>query len=115
MGLEHCWKRSAPDSWEISCARPPPPHHPLPFVSTSCIEILHSAVLETQVFRHVGWETGRGGKELNKHVLASQINLLQKFRVKNNFDFDEMDESLEEKRRKRDHLHLKADFELCCH
>lgn len=40
------------------------------------------------------------GGGLNKHVLASQINLLQKFQVKNNFDFDEMDESLGEKRGK---------------
>lgn len=32
-------------------------------------------------------------KKLNEHVLASQINLLQKFKVKNNFDLDEMDES----------------------
>lgn len=32
-------------------------------------------------------------KELNEHVLASQINLLQKLKVKNNFDLDEMDES----------------------
>lgn len=41
-----------------------------------------------------------GKKELNKHVLASQINLPQKFRVKNNFDFDELDESLKERRGK---------------
>lgn len=32
-------------------------------------------------------------KKLNEHVLASQINLLQKFKVENNFDLDEMDES----------------------
>lgn len=46
------------------------------------------------------WGGGGGRGELNKHVLAGQINLLQKFQVKNNFDFDEMDESLEEKRGK---------------
>lgn len=32
-------------------------------------------------------------RKLNEHVLASQINLLQKFKVENNFDLDEMDES----------------------
>ena len=32
-------------------------------------------------------------KKLNEHVLTGQINLLQKFKVENNFDLDEMDES----------------------
>lgn len=35
----------------------------------------------------------RKRKKLNEHVLAGQINLLQKFKVENNFDLDEMDES----------------------
>lgn len=37
-------------------------------------------------------------KKLNEHVLASQINLFQKFKVENNFDLDEMDESKKRKR-----------------
>lgn len=40
-------------------------------------------------------------KKLNEHVLASQSNLLQKFKVENNFDLDEMDESLKKKERKK--------------
>ena len=45
-----------------------------------------------QVFFH---QKGRKKKKkkLNEHVLAGQINLLQKFKVENNFDLDEMDES----------------------
>lgn len=46
-------------------------------------------------------EGGGGGNPLNEHVLASQINLLQKFKVENNSDLDEMDESLKKKERKR--------------
>lgn len=42
----------------------------------------------------------KGGKKLNEHVLASQINLLQKFQVENNFDLDEMDESKEKRKEK---------------
>lgn len=36
---------------------------------------------------------GKKGEKLNEHVLSSQINLFQKFKVENNFDLDEMDES----------------------
>lgn len=35
----------------------------------------------------------RKKRALNEHVLAGQINLLQKFKVENNFVLDEMDES----------------------
>lgn len=38
-----------------------------------------------------------GKEKLNEHVLASQINLFQKFKVENNFDLDEMDESKKKK------------------
>lgn len=50
---------------------------------------------------------------MNKYYPAKLI-CFRSLRVENNFDLDEMDESLK-KRRKKDNLHLKADFELCCH
>ena len=40
-------------------------------------------------------------KKLNEHVLSIQINLFQKFKVENNFDLDEMDESFFFKKRKK--------------
>ena len=44
----------------------------------------------------------------------AKLICFRSLKVENNLDLDEMDES-EKKKRKKDHLHLKADFELCCH
>lgn len=65
-------------------------------MGTTWSEILHS-VYQTKRHKFLPWKKKGGKKELNEHVLASQINLHQKFKVENNFDLDEMDGSLKKK------------------